>query len=243
MSVIGHQKEHVIEENELVEKSGKYGSWKGDNNIVMSWIMNSVQPQIASTIAYYTLAKQMWDFLKQTYTNDKNVSKILQGLSSEYAVAKVQMLTGAEIPDLVEAYNRPSRLAMTLSPPSSDIHASALATSGASSVVDGSLSSSQPETVTVSINKSEERQWRRTAATTGSTNGKGATITARTSTAETGDHEQQNQATVSSSKNKSHRERLQRLARAEALEIHGRSHRNNTNAGSMGNAKRKDDAE
>ncbi|KAF3783210.1 hypothetical protein EJ110_NYTH32574 [Nymphaea thermarum] len=282
MSVIGHQKEHVIEENETVEKSGKYVSWKGDNNIVMSWIMNSVQPQIASTIAYYTSAKQMWDFLKQTYSNDKNVSKILQveeellnlqqgdqrlaqyfaslksiserlkalrppcptcykthgeqsmvakflqGLSSEYAVAKAQMLTGVEIPDLAEAYNRLSRLAVTLSSSSSDIHASALAASGgrgrglfrgrgmgrglgvgrgrfqctycgkighledrcwdkygrptatpslgrnvtskpeknslessigsaqaASSVVDGSLSSSQPETVTVSIEKSE----------------------------------------------------------------------------------------
>ncbi|KAF3772412.1 hypothetical protein EJ110_NYTH58036 [Nymphaea thermarum] len=184
MFVIGHQKEHVIEENEPVEKNGKYSSWKGDNNNVMSWIMNSVQPQIASTIAYYTSAKQMWDFLKQTYSNDRNVSKILQveeellnlqqgdqslaqyfaslksiserlkalrppcptcykthgeqsmvakflqGLSSEYAVAKAQMLTGAEIPDLADAYNRLSRLAVTLSSPSSDIHASALAAAG-----------------------------------------------------------------------------------------------------------------
>ncbi|KAF3781014.1 hypothetical protein EJ110_NYTH37632 [Nymphaea thermarum] len=264
MSVIRHEKEHVIEENEHVEKSGKYASWKGDNNIVMSWIMNSVQPQMASTIAYYTSAKQMWDFLKQTYSNDKNVSKILQveekllnlqqgdqslaqyfaslksiyerlkalrppcptchkthgeqsmvakflqGLSPEYAVAKAQMLTGAEIPDLADAYNRLSRLAVTLSQPSSDLQASALVATGgrgrssfrrrgighglggdrcwdkhgrpsgaslgrnvaskqgknslpspigstqaASSVVDGSLSSSQPETLTVSINKSE----------------------------------------------------------------------------------------
>ncbi|KAF3771748.1 hypothetical protein EJ110_NYTH59672 [Nymphaea thermarum] len=268
MSVIGHEKEHVIEENEPVEKSEKYASWKGDNNIVMSWIMNSVQPQIASTIAYYTSAKQMWDFLKQTYSNDKNVSKILQveeellnlqqgdqslaqyfaylksiyerlkalpppcptchkthgeqsmvakflqGLSPEYALAKAQMLTGAKSPDLADAYNRLSRLAVTLSQPSSDLQASALVASGGrgrgsfrgrgigrgsggghledrcwdkhgrpsgaslgrnvaskqgknslpspigsvqatSSVVDGSLSPSHPETVTVSINKSE----------------------------------------------------------------------------------------
>ncbi|KAF3771775.1 hypothetical protein EJ110_NYTH59621 [Nymphaea thermarum] len=130
MSVIGHRKEHVIEENEPVEKSGKYGSWKEDNNIVMSWIMNSVQPQITSTIAYYTSAKQMWDFLKQTYSNDKNVSKILQGLSPEYAVAKAQMLTGTKISDLVEAYNRLNRLNVTLSLPSTDTHPSALVASG-----------------------------------------------------------------------------------------------------------------
>ncbi|KAF3771747.1 hypothetical protein EJ110_NYTH59671 [Nymphaea thermarum] len=35
-----------------------------------------------------------------------------EGLSSEYAVAKAQMLTGAEIPDLADAYNRLSRLAL-----------------------------------------------------------------------------------------------------------------------------------
>ncbi|KAF3778950.1 hypothetical protein EJ110_NYTH42411 [Nymphaea thermarum] len=188
----------------------------------MSWIMSSVQPQIASTIAYYTSTKQMWDFLKQTYSNDKNVSKILQveeellnlqhgdqslaqyfaslksiherlkalcppcptchkthgeqsmvakflqGLSPEYAIAKAQMLTGAEIPDLTEAYNRLSRLVVTLSQPSNDIQASALVASGGrgrssfrgrgigrGSGGDGSLSPSHPEIVTVSINKSE----------------------------------------------------------------------------------------
>ncbi|KAF3779531.1 hypothetical protein EJ110_NYTH41266 [Nymphaea thermarum] len=126
----------------------------------------------------------MWDFLKQTYSNDKNVSKILQveeellnlqqgdqslaqylaslkfiyerlkalrppcptchkthgeqsmvakflqGLSPEYAVAKTQMLTGPEIPDLADAYNRLSRLAVTLSQLSSDLQTSALVASG-----------------------------------------------------------------------------------------------------------------
>ncbi|KAF3774329.1 Subtilisin-like protease SBT2-3 [Nymphaea thermarum] len=66
----------------------------------------------------------------KTHGEQSMVAKFLQGLSSEYAVAKAQMLTGAEIPDLVDAYNRLSRLAVTLSSPSSDIHASALAAAG-----------------------------------------------------------------------------------------------------------------
>ncbi|KAF3772991.1 hypothetical protein EJ110_NYTH56414 [Nymphaea thermarum] len=48
-------------------------------------------------------------------------------LSPKFAVAKAQMLTGVEIPDLVEAYNRLSRLAVTLSPSSAGAPSSALA--------------------------------------------------------------------------------------------------------------------
>ncbi|KAF3773021.1 hypothetical protein EJ110_NYTH56389 [Nymphaea thermarum] len=61
LSVKGHRKRHIIEEDELVDKLGKYMTWEEDDNMVMSWIMNSVQPPIASTITYYTTAKEMWD--------------------------------------------------------------------------------------------------------------------------------------------------------------------------------------
>ncbi|KAF3772422.1 hypothetical protein EJ110_NYTH57974 [Nymphaea thermarum] len=112
----GHRKRHIIEEDEPINKTGKYITWEEDDNMVMSWIMNSVQPQIASTITYYTTAKEMWDFLKQTYSQDKN-----------YAAAKDQMLTGSEIPELSDAYNRLSRLAISLSQPTGVTPASALA--------------------------------------------------------------------------------------------------------------------
>ncbi|KAF3782916.1 hypothetical protein EJ110_NYTH33369 [Nymphaea thermarum] len=184
MSVVGHQKDHIIEEDEPSIKTGKYTTWKEDNSIVMSWIMNSVQTDIAHTLAYYTTAKHMWTFLRQTCSHDKNVSKILQveeellklqqgelelsqyfalvkaayerlkalrppcqacykthfeqtmvakflaGLSPKYEVAKVHMLTGAEIPDLAEAYNRLNRLAVSLSQPQSESPSAALAVSG-----------------------------------------------------------------------------------------------------------------
>ncbi|KAF3785221.1 hypothetical protein EJ110_NYTH28490 [Nymphaea thermarum] len=184
MSVKGHRKKHVIEEEEPLTKTEKYSTWEEDNNIVMSWIMNSVQTHITPTIAYYTSAKHMWEFLKQTYSHDKNMSKVLQvkeellklqqgdsdlaqyvasvksayerlkalhppcqscykthfeqhmvakflaGLSPDFVVAKAQMLTRAEIPDLAEAYNRLSRLAVTLSPSSTDAPSSALAVPG-----------------------------------------------------------------------------------------------------------------
>ncbi|KAF3772803.1 hypothetical protein EJ110_NYTH56920 [Nymphaea thermarum] len=55
------------------------------------------------------------------------VAKFLAGLSPEYAAAKDQMLTGSEIPDLSDAYNKLSRLAISLSQPAGVTPASALA--------------------------------------------------------------------------------------------------------------------
>ncbi|KAF3772002.1 hypothetical protein EJ110_NYTH57585 [Nymphaea thermarum] len=129
MSVKGHRKKHVIEEEEPLTTSEKYSTWEEDNNIVMAWNMNSVQAHITPTIAFYTSAKQMWEFMKQTYSHDKNMSKILQveeELLKLQQVAKAQMLTGAEIPDLAEVYNRLSRLAVTLTPSSTDAPSSTL---------------------------------------------------------------------------------------------------------------------
>ncbi|KAF3780056.1 hypothetical protein EJ110_NYTH40065 [Nymphaea thermarum] len=183
MSVTGHRKKYLLEEDEPVIKTGKYALWEEDNSMVMSWIMNSVDSSISPTIAYYTTAKEMWDFLRETYSHDKNMSKVFQveeelyklqqgdmslpqyfavvkatferlkslrppckscykthyeqsmvskflvGLSPEYSVAKAQMLTGSDIPGLAEAYNRLSRLAVTLPPSVSDTPTSALAAS------------------------------------------------------------------------------------------------------------------
>ncbi|KAF3781891.1 hypothetical protein EJ110_NYTH35326 [Nymphaea thermarum] len=184
MSVAGHRKKYILEEDEPIEKKGIYAVWDEDNYIVMSWIMNSVESHIAPTIAYYTKAKDMWSFLRKTYSHATNVIKILQleeelcnirqgdqdlsqyfatltaayerlkalrppcqhcyashvetsmvakflsGLSSEYSVAKSQILTGSELPDLANTYNRLSRFAATLSQTTHDTPVSALVISG-----------------------------------------------------------------------------------------------------------------
>ncbi|XP_049936413.1 uncharacterized protein LOC126410518 [Nymphaea colorata] len=184
MSVAGHKKKYVIEEDEPLEKKGKYATWDEDNNIVMAWIMNSVESRIAPTIACYTKAKDMWSFLKKTYSHAMNVIKILQleeelcnirqedqdlsqyfatltaayerlkalrppckhcyashfensmvakflsGLPLEYSVAKSQILTGSDLPDLADTYNRLSRLAVTLTQATHDTPVSALVMSG-----------------------------------------------------------------------------------------------------------------
>ncbi|KAF3774205.1 hypothetical protein EJ110_NYTH53680 [Nymphaea thermarum] len=130
---------------------------------------DSVESHIAPIIAYYTKAKDMLSFLRNTYSHATNVVKILQleeelcnirqgdqdlsqyfatltaayerlkalrplcqhcyashfqtdmvekflyDLSSEYSVAKSQILIGSDLSDLADTYNRLSRLAATLS--------------------------------------------------------------------------------------------------------------------------------
>ncbi|KAF3782736.1 hypothetical protein EJ110_NYTH24484 [Nymphaea thermarum] len=110
LSIKGHRKQHIIEEDEPIDKSGKYMTWEEDDNMVMTWIMNSVQPQIVSTITYYTTAKEI--------------------LSPEYAIAKDKMLIGSKIPDLSVAYNGLSCLAIRLSQPASVMPTFVLAVGG-----------------------------------------------------------------------------------------------------------------
>ncbi|KAF3780822.1 hypothetical protein EJ110_NYTH38328 [Nymphaea thermarum] len=120
LSVKGHRKRHIIEEDEPTNKSGKYLTWEEDDIMVMSWIMNSVQPQIASTITYYTTAKEMWEFLRETYSQDKNVSKILQ-------VEEECTISDREVRIYLNTLPQLSRLAISMSQPAGVTPAFALA--------------------------------------------------------------------------------------------------------------------
>ncbi|KAF3778708.1 hypothetical protein EJ110_NYTH42942 [Nymphaea thermarum] len=89
---------------------------------------------------YFATVKAIYERLKllrlpckscyKSHFEPTMVAKFLAGLSPEYAVAKDQMLTGSEIRDLSNAYNRLSRLAISLSQLAGVTPASALAVMG-----------------------------------------------------------------------------------------------------------------
>lgn len=87
MSVSGHQGKYILLEPEPDKKIDKYATWVEDNDIVMLGIMNSVQPYIVDGLVYYSMAKEMWDNLKDMYLQDKNVNCVLQ---AEYEIFKIQ---------------------------------------------------------------------------------------------------------------------------------------------------------
>lgn len=60
---------HMIEHKECIME---------ENNLIMALMMNSVDASIAATITFYTCVKNMWTFLRETYSHDKNITKNFQ---------------------------------------------------------------------------------------------------------------------------------------------------------------------
>ncbi|KAF3772343.1 hypothetical protein EJ110_NYTH58210 [Nymphaea thermarum] len=106
MSVASHRKKYILEEDEPLEKKENYATWDEDNNIVMSWIMNSVESCIAPTIACYTKVRDMWSFLKKTYSHATNVSKILQLEEELFNIRQGDQDLSQYLTTLTAAYER-----------------------------------------------------------------------------------------------------------------------------------------
>lgn len=52
--VTSHDKNHILEEDELADKMGNNDLWK-ENFMMMAWIINSVDEGIAAITAYYAV--------------------------------------------------------------------------------------------------------------------------------------------------------------------------------------------
>ncbi|KAF3784151.1 hypothetical protein EJ110_NYTH30997 [Nymphaea thermarum] len=87
----------------------------------------------ATLTAAYELLKALRPPCQHCYVSNFEtgmVSKFLSDLSPEYSVAKSQILTGSDLPDLADTFNRLSHLAVTLSQNTHDTPVSALVISG-----------------------------------------------------------------------------------------------------------------
>ncbi|KAF3772109.1 hypothetical protein EJ110_NYTH58748 [Nymphaea thermarum] len=101
LTLIAHDKEHLILEPEPVQKVGKYTTWFKDNSLVMVWFVGTLSQDIANEVLHKESAKDI-DMLM--------VGVFLSGLDSVYESAKNQMLTSPSIPPIDEAYSRLSRI-------------------------------------------------------------------------------------------------------------------------------------
>lgn len=55
------------------KKNLKYKLLKAENNMVMSWLINSMTNDIGENFLLYNTAKEIWEAVKETYsTNEKN---------------------------------------------------------------------------------------------------------------------------------------------------------------------------
>nr|CAN83808.1 hypothetical protein VITISV_026963 [Vitis vinifera] len=55
-----------------------YRTWKLENSMVMSWLINSMTNDIGENFMYYGTAKEIWDATRETYSNIDNTSTIFE---------------------------------------------------------------------------------------------------------------------------------------------------------------------
>ena len=69
--------EYLTDEIEIPEKGDpKYRLWKSDNNMIMSWLINSMNNDIGENFLLYGTAKEIWDAAKETYSSSKNTAEL-----------------------------------------------------------------------------------------------------------------------------------------------------------------------
>ncbi|GAV63817.1 UBN2_3 domain-containing protein, partial [Cephalotus follicularis] len=60
------------------ESSAKYRTWKAENHMVMSWLLNSMTIEMGENFIYYQTTKEIWDATRETYSNKDNTSAIFE---------------------------------------------------------------------------------------------------------------------------------------------------------------------
>ncbi|KAJ1408401.1 Gag-polypeptide of LTR copia-type, partial [Sesbania bispinosa] len=76
----GKGKEGYITGDSKSPKKGdpNLNKWQLENSLVMSWLLNTMTNEIGENFMYYDTAKEMWDAVKETYSNVDNTSAVFE---------------------------------------------------------------------------------------------------------------------------------------------------------------------
>ena len=55
-----------------------FQAWKSENNMVMSWLINSMTNEIGENFLLYDSAQEIWVASREAYSNIKNTSELLE---------------------------------------------------------------------------------------------------------------------------------------------------------------------
>ncbi|KAJ0046448.1 hypothetical protein Pint_05386 [Pistacia integerrima] len=55
-----------------------YKKWLAENNMVMSWLVNSMNMDIGENFLAFETAKEIWDAAKETYSDIENTSEVAE---------------------------------------------------------------------------------------------------------------------------------------------------------------------
>ena len=60
------------------EEDPKYNDWGADNALVMTWLLQSMQPQISKGFLFVKTVKELWDAVQETYSSVGNFAKLYE---------------------------------------------------------------------------------------------------------------------------------------------------------------------
>ena len=60
------------------ENDPAFRTWKVENNMVMSWLLNSMTNEMGENFMYYKTAQEIWEAVRETYSNKENTSVVFE---------------------------------------------------------------------------------------------------------------------------------------------------------------------
>ena len=76
----GRSRIEFIDKNSSVpdKQSSQYKSWFANDQMVQSWLLNTMEQHIAKIFSYSESAADLWDAVKEMYGNQNNVARVFQ---------------------------------------------------------------------------------------------------------------------------------------------------------------------
>ena len=68
-----------------------YSTWDAKNSIVMAWFINSIEPKIGQTYLFYKTAKEIWDAVREIYSDLKNTAQYFEICSTLHTTRQGNM--------------------------------------------------------------------------------------------------------------------------------------------------------
>ena len=77
MYIGGKDKDGYLTREIIQPKSDdpRFRTWKTENNMVKSWLINPMTNEIDENFLLYKTTKEMWDVVKETYSTKENTAK------------------------------------------------------------------------------------------------------------------------------------------------------------------------
>jgi len=72
----GRKKLSHLEGNPPAKTDSKYEDWDDEDSLIMTWLWNSMTPEISRNCMFFSTAKEIWENLCQTYSDKRYCSMV-----------------------------------------------------------------------------------------------------------------------------------------------------------------------